>query len=515
MNDALSNQRTLVAALAASLGPATEVHETHISWVLVAGAHAYKFKKAVRFDFLDFSTLEARLRYCREELRLNGMLAPELYLEVVAVAGTPQHPLLGTQGAAIEYAVKMRAFDQRALWTHRLEHGLLGAADVDGLAELVARFHDGAAVAPAESPWCTPAALQAIADDTLAQILRLLPSPHERQSAAELRDWEYRQRAELRDAFLQRKAAGHIRECHGDLHSGNILTLNGKVEAFDRIEFNDSLRWIDVLNDIAFACMDLRFRQRADLAARLLNRYLELSGDYEGLPGLRYYEVHRALIRCKIALLRQVQCVPDSREAQDALHEARAYLAYAAARIRPVPGAVLITHGFSGSGKSTVAGAAVEALDAIQLRSDVERKRMHGIAPAQTADGLYAAEVTRRTYERLLTLARLVAQAGWCAIVDAAFLRRAQREPFRELAAALGVPFRILDVRASEATMRARLIARRQEGRDASDAGPEVLALQLDSGEAFAEDEKPFVVGIDNESAVSSEMLRMVLNETP
>ena len=512
---AMANQRMLIDALAAALGPATQVYETHISWVLVAGAYAYKFKKAVRFDFLDFSTLDARLRYCREELRLNGKLAPDIYLDVAAVAGSVEKPMLEASGPAIEYAVKMRAFDQQSLWSNRLEKGLLGGADIDGLADNIARFHASAEVAPADSAWCTPAALQAIADETLTQILQLLESPQDRETAAMLRAWEGRQRDALRETFIQRKAASHIRECHGDLHSGNILSMNGRVEAFDCIEFNDSLRWIDVLNDIAFACMDLRFRQRPDLAARLLNRYLELSGDYQGLPVLRYYEVHRALIRCKIALLRQAQCAPDSEQARQALQEARAYLAYAAARCAVAPGAILIVHGFSGSGKSTVARVAVEAFDAIQLRSDVERKRMRGIAAGKTAAGLYAPDVTRLTYGRLLELARHVAQAGWRVIVDATFLRRAHRQPFVDLAAALGVPFRILDVRASQAVMRARLVARQAEKRDASDAGPEVLALQLESRDAFSAEEMRNVVGIDNESMVSGETLRAALSGIP
>lgn len=503
-SERLARQKILVSALAATMGPSTTMHETHISWVLVAGDYAYKLKKAVQFDFVDFSTLESRHFYCREELRLNSRLAPDIYLEVVAITGDPEHPTIGGAGPAIEYAVKMRAFDQGALWTHRIEQGQLSRADIDGLAESIATFHARTAIAAADSPWCSPQALQSIADETLAQIDRSLESPEDLKTAAALRAWEVEQRAALHDVFGTRKADGHIRECHGDLHSGNILTINGRVEAFDCIEFNDGLRWIDVMNDIAFICMDLRFQRRSDFAARLLNRYVERTGDVEGLRVLRYYEVHRALIRCKVALLRKEQCVAESDAAKDALRQALAYLAYASARSRPAPPALFITHGFSGCGKSTVARQVVEETGAIQLRSDIERKRMYGIeASSHTAlpgGALYDPEATRRTYERLHALALVALKAGWPVIVDATFLRQAQRQPFMELASSLGVPFVILDVQASEETMRSRITARLEKQRDPSDATVEVLALQLCSHDAFTGDEQAHVVVVDTET---------------
>ncbi|HEY0847123.1 MAG TPA: AAA family ATPase [Noviherbaspirillum sp.] len=515
--DAVARQRTLIAALAAALGPATQIFETHISWVLVAGDTAYKFKKAVRFDFLDFSTLQARRHYCDEELRLNGKLAPGIYQEVVAVTGTDQRPVVGG-GPAIEYAVKMRAFPQEALWSHRIEAGLLDLDDMDGLATTLARFHADTAAAPPDAPWCTPQALQAIADETLDDIDRLLDQESRRATAVALREWEYRQRAVLREAFLARRTQGRIRECHGDLHCGNILTIDHRVEAFDCIEFNDRLRWIDVMNDIAFACMDLRFRQRADLAASFLNRYLELSGDYEGLRVLRYYEVHRALIRCKVALLRRVQCEPGSAAAQEALREALAYLDFADARATADAPAILLMHGFSGSGKSTVARKLVASFDAVRLRSDVERKRMHGIpASAHDAAGsaLYHADVTQQTYARLLALSRIVVESGGRVIADATFLRQSQRQPFMELARELGVPFAIVDVQASDATMRARILKRQHAGDDPSDAGLSVLEHQLREHDPLTQDELRHVVTVNTEHAPAAGSALAALRTLP
>lgn len=507
----LSRQRTLISALAAAMGPQTQVFETHISWVLVGGDVACKFKKAVRFDFLDFSTLEARYRYCQEEMRLNGRLAPDIYQEVVAITGTPDHPVLGGSGAPIEYAVKMRAFPQEALWIHRLRQGLLSADEMDGLAVSLAHFHATTSTAAADSPWCTPAALDAIADETLDVVKGRLDASAKATAVAALLEWEKRQRTRLRETFVARKAGGHVRECHGDLHCGNVLTLDRQVEAFDCIEFNEGLRWIDVMNDLAFMCMDLRFHQRADLAARLLNRYLEITGDYDGLRVFPYYETHRALIRCKVALLRHEQCAPRSDAAHGAMREALAYLDFAAGRIARRNPSLLIVHGFSGSGKSTVAHAIVDATDAVRLRSDVERKRMQGIAVEShdtAGSALYNPHVTAQTYERLLMLAETVLESGCTVVVDAAFLRAAQRDLFRALAGRLGVPFRILDIRASEATMRARIIARQRSGMDPSDAGEEVLERQLRQHDALTQEEMAYASVIDTEAAVTPQLLR-------
>lgn len=428
----------------------------------------------------------------------------------MAITGTYAQPVLGGDGPIIEYAVKMHAFGQDSLWSHRLAKGLLTGVDMDGLAASLARFHADTAVASESSTWCSPPALQAIADETLDVIAQLLEEPQQVHTADALRRWEGRQRAALHHVFSERKARGCIRECHGDLHCGNILTLDHHVEAFDCIEFNDSLRWIDVMNDIAFTCMDLRFRKRGDLAAHLLNRYLELTGDYQGLRVLPYYDVHRALIRCKVALLRKAQCVPGSDAAEGAMQEALAYLEYASARSVPARPSLLIAHGFSGSGKSTVARMLVDAIDAVQLRSDVERKRMFGIPVCSHSAGgaLYQADVTRQTYARLLDLAREVIESGMNLIVDATFLHAEQRQPFRELAAALGVPFGILDVRASEASMRARITERQRTGEDPSDAGLAVLEQQLRDHDPFMPEEAVHVLAIDTEAGVSAESLR-------
>ncbi len=504
-------QRSRLAALARVLARtegAPRLFETHISWVLVTERHAYKFKKALRLDFLDYSTLQARRHCCEEELRLNRRLAPELYLDVVALCGEAAQPRLAAADAApaadtvFDYAVRMRAFPQQALWSTRLPAGQVGAGEIDQLAARLARFHAAAAAAPQGSDWGTAAALRRTAEQDLAEVAALLGAGPARASLQALSHWlEYCAPAPAR--FDERRVQGRVRECHGDLHCGNILTLDGVVEVFDCIEFCDRFRWIDVVNDLAFIVMDLRFHGRAELAARLLDRYLRDSGDYAGLAMLPYYQAMRALVRAKVCLLRAAGGGDDAaRQAQ----LGQQYLAFAAAGTTPGRAALLITHGYAGSGKSRAAAQLAGALGAIRLCSDVERKRVRGVAPnaslaAPPGRGIYEPASRQATYARLLHLARLVLAAGLPVLVDATFLRRRQRASFAELAGGLRLPFFVLDVRAAPATLRRRLAARERAGGDTSDAGLAVLEQQLAQAEPLTPAECRSVLAFDSDAA--------------
>src|SRR6266545_2231363 len=240
--------------------------ETHISYVFLTGAYAYKIKKAVALGFLDFSTLDARRRFCEEELRLNRRLAPELYLDVVAITGTPDNPVVGGAGPALEYAVKMREFPQDALASRMLARGELDRTHIDRLAAEVAAFHGRIDVATADGPYALPAEILQRANDNFAQVRPLLDDEAERAALDTLADWTRHEHAVRATAFGARRRCGFVRECHGDLHLGNIAILDGAVTIFDCIEFNDHLRWIDVMSEVAFAVMDMQDRKRPDLA---------------------------------------------------------------------------------------------------------------------------------------------------------------------------------------------------------------------------------------------------------
>ncbi|MCC8998465.1 MAG: AAA family ATPase [Candidatus Contendobacter sp.] len=500
----LFDQTVLIAAL---LRPECYPHpvatvdhlQTHISHVLLAGDYAYKIKKPLNLGFLDFTSLERRKYYCEEELRLNRRLAPEIYLDCIAIGGEPAHPILGGDAClAIEYAVRMRRFPQDALLDRVLAAGRLEPGHLDALARRLAEFHRAIAVADPAAPFGEPERVRQPMLDDFTQTRPLLADPADREVLSTVERWTLAASERLRPQLAERKAGGWIRECHGDLHLGNMALADaGQIMIFDGIEFNEDLRWIDVVNDLAFLTMDLRSRGADAFAQRLLNTYLEHSGDFAGAALLSYYQVYRAMVRAKINAIQSCQDgVPTAaREAAGAL--CRDYLRLALALTQEPAPFLLITHGVSGSGKSRRTGQLLERFpDAIRIRSDVERKRLFGLGPLDDSNstlggGLYAPDVSARTYARLLQLADLLLAAGHPVLVDATFMKRDHRQPFRELAARRGVPFILLDCAADPDTLRARVAARRARGDDAAEANVEVLERQLRYDQPPAADENP------------------------
>ncbi len=464
-------------------GRPVRLAETHISWVLMDGEHAFKIKKPVNFGFVDFSSLQARRRFCEEEVRLNRRLAAELYLGVVAIRGSPEAPSFDGDGEPIEYAVKMRQFAAGELLSERLAAGTLTSQHVDRLAHKLAEFHETADVAPEGSAFGTAGTVVATALQTLAG----LEAQGMEGACAELRRWLESQARPLEPAWTQRKAQGRIRECHGDLHLGNAVVLQEQVTAFDCIEFDPALRWIDVISDTAFLVMDLVAHGRRDLGLRFLNAWLEGTGDYPGLPVLRWYLVCRAMVR---ALVQRLQPAPAASTPD--------YLGVALELARPGQPRLMITHGVSGSGKSYFSQRLLEQAGAIRIRSDVERKRLFGMKALERSedrvDSIYTPDATRRTYARLLELACVALDAGYPVIVDAAFLREEERSRFAAAARERGVPFAILACHAPTETLRERVRAREQRGDDPSEAGMDVLEAQRSYGEPLGEIERAFAI---------------------
>ncbi|RPI45603.1 MAG: aminoglycoside phosphotransferase [Betaproteobacteria bacterium] len=492
--------------------PVAEVRllETHISWLLLTGAYAYKIKKPVCLEFVDFQTLELRHHYCLEELRLNRRYAPQLYLDVVPITGSEAHPSVAGAGEAIEYAVKMREFSQDDLLDRRLSRGSLGPLQIDKLADACARFHATAAIAPAR--YGTAAALLAPALANFATIRSLSSDARSRERISELERWTCAEHARNTTVFRARKRAGRIRECHGDLHLGNIALIDGEPTLFDCIEFNESFRWIDVMNEMAFAVMDLTARGRPDYARRLRNRYLEAGGDYAGLAVAPFYLVYRALVRAKVDCIRASQ--PDIAAPARALQweDFTERLGLAESFARPGRPFLAITCGLAGSGKTHASQSALERIDAIRIRSDVERKRLCGLEPCAPSgsamdSGIYSQRMSDRTFARLAKLAKTVIAAGYPVIVDAAFIRRDRRAPFQRLAASLGVPFVIISCRADEEVLAERIAQRQAEGRDASEATLEVLREQQRRAQALDDTEREQAVVVDSADPRSIEMM--------
>jgi uncharacterized protein len=480
----LSDYAQIIAGLAQ---PAAYPHpaerfahiETHASHVFLVGDLAYKLKKPVNLGFLDFATLERRRFFCEEELRLNRRLAPDTYLAVVPITGTPAAPRMGGEGEALEYAVKMRRFPQNALLSRRR----VTPDTVDRIADRMAAFHEVIPVAAPDSGYGRPQSVLAPMLENLAVLAKGATGVLEAPRLVALEAWTCARFPALTGLIEHRRLCGRVRECHGDLHRGNIAEVSGQLIIFDGIEFDPALRWIDTLNEIAFLAMDLAQGGAPDLARRFLNRYLERNGDYDGVALLDLYRVYRATVRAKVTAIRLTQ---PGLEANEVLHyrrELTRYLALAEEYTSDHPRRLILTHGRSGSGKTHLSVILRERLRVIHIRSDVERKRLFGLPPearaaAATDTGIYTPEATARTYTRLLDLARSILAGGWGVLVDATFLRHSQRAPFLALAGELGVPCSVLSLQAPESVLRARVAKRIAEGCDASDADVTILDAQ-------------------------------------
>jgi len=482
-----------------------KVKETHISWVLLTGKDAYKIKKSVNLGFLDFSTMELRHFYCSEELRLNRRLAPELYLDVVSIGGTPEVPLWGKE-PAIEYAVHMRRFEQSHMMDRMLARNLLSPEHIDKLAAIIANFHLSLTPASTDSPHYTIAEIRKAAMQNFEYLSRLLGTPEDAAKLEKVHSASALELSTCESLFRQRAASGCVRECHGDLHLGNIVVLDDMPTPFDCIDFSAELRWIDMISEISFTVMDLLRRGQPHFGWRLLDKYLEITGDYSGVGVLRFYLAYRAMVRAKIAAIRAGQ---SNARIKVELKSCRSYLQLAYSCLTRRRPAVIITHGLPGCGKSTFAQIALERLGAIRIRSDVERKRLFGLTALANSKeridaDIYSREATLRTYERLQKLARIIITAGFTVIVDAAFVLCAERDSFRTLAKELSVPFVIASVQSDSALLAARLGQRISQGNDASEADFSVLKkLQVVEEPLQEEEIKAAVYFINNKNVES------------
>jgi uncharacterized protein len=476
-----TDQTAVIAFLAdpATHGVATvERIETHASIVFLAGDHAFKLKRAVRYSYLDYATVAARERYCRAELALNRRTAPQLYEEVRPVARDAGGRLsLGGAGEAVDWVLVMRRFDQDTLFDRMADRKALTPALMLDLAEAIARFHAEAEIdrvgggydGMAETLAGNARNLRAAVPDALAvrDVEQLIAAT----------DRELARGSKLLDA---RRRAGKVRHCHGDLHLRNICLVDGRPTLFDGIEFNPTMSNIDVLYDLAFLLMDLHTRHFDALGNAVFNRYLDLRDESDGLAALPLFLSVRAAVRAHVA-------APAARQQSDEgmrarlLAEARRYLFHALDLLRPRPACLIAVGGLSGSGKSSVAYGLAPGLGrppgARVVRSDVIRKRLFDVALTQRLpDSAYAESVTESVYRRMQEEAAVALDAGCCVIADAIHARPVERDAIAAVARAARVPFVGLWLGASAETLAARIGARRG---DASDATGEVLQRQL------------------------------------
>ncbi len=506
-----SDLDTLIRLLAAQEGfspTEIEVKQTHISWVILTRDTAYKIKKPVNPGFLDFSTLSQRKYFCHEEYRLNRRFAEQLYTGVICVYGADKKP--------VEYAVKMRRFDYRQCFDELLAAGRLQAAQLLDLATQLASWTERLPAAALTSPYGTTRAIYVPVRETLDALRHSLP-PDQMKTLGDIDDWCAEQYRCHKPDFLQRKENRKVIECHGDLHLGNLVWIDRHAVPFDCIEFDPNLRWIDIINEIAFTLMDLARSGKWEFANLLLGKYLEYSNDYTGLAVLRFYLVYRALVRAKVQALRRQQPDIDPARQQRCLLSCTAYLklakSFTTTSRRP---RLLITHGLSGSGKSTLCEKLSRYTGVLYLRSDALRRKLHGNDTTTEKShalnsGLYSRHMTDRVYRGMLETAGFMLEQGYSVIVDASFLNREYRDWFHELARRHSAGFTIIHLEADPALLAWRIENRKSDPTNISDADRTVLEHQLKNYSGLERREREYTLTLDCTNPIDARQLASML----
>ncbi len=461
------------------------VLETHCSWVILTGHYAYKIKKAVDFGFLNYSSLEKRKHYCIEEVKRNQALAKQIYLEAIPIYGNEKQPNFTGTGEVIEYAVKMHEFSQIGLLSHLQAKQQLNNTIIDKLAENLASFHLQAPQVPTNSPIGSSEHAQQQTRDNFTQTLPLLEKEEDKQELQQLFDKVEKLYQKIKPIIDRRKTNGSVRQCHGDVHLNNITLIDGNPIIFDCIDFNNDFCWTDTMADLGFITMDLDEFGEPNFSWRLLNHYLQVSGDYDGLYVLPYFQAYRAMVRAKVAMFSLIHSTSIEHKAQH-YQRYKGCVALTKSYLQPKAQKLLITCGVSASGKSTVVNQLAPLLKLITITSDRERKRQANInlqenCTAPVLTGLYHPEQTEKTYQSLLEISKNVLNAGYAVILDATFREQKYRQLLANLAKKISIPFFILYCHAPEKQLRQWLKERKTT---ISEATQDVLSMQLQSFES-------------------------------
>lgn len=462
--------------------------ETHISHIFLCGDYAYKLKKALDLGFLDFTTLVKRKFFCTEELRLNSIFAPDLYLDVIPVYKEDGEFTFREKGKTVEYLVKMRQFDQEQIFSSIVERKAFSIELFTDLARELARIHQKAKSGPEISRYASAAHTGEVAEQNFAQTREYIGKCISQESFDRIQKFTLNFLDSHKSLFKKRQESQKIRECHGDLHLNNICIYKGEIQFFDRIEFNKEFRNIDVVYDLAFLYMDLQYKKQYIAANRLKNEYFEQSGDYEGAALLAFYACTRAYIRGKVTAFRLNDTEANAQEKEDIVAEAKAYFDLAESYATPEKPALWITAGLSGSGKSTAARKIAAKKQFLIIRSDAIRKHLCGISLHEKGpQHIYDSETSRTTYEKLIHLAEFLTPFGVSVILDARFDKRKWRAEAMKLAAERSLNFRIVYCTAPPAELKERL---KQRSGDVSDADASLIDSQITTFEDFSPEEE-------------------------
>ncbi|MGJ3250556.1 MAG: AAA family ATPase [Elainellaceae cyanobacterium] len=476
--------------------------QTHISYVLLTGDYAYKIKKPLNFGFLDYSTLDKRHYFCKEELRLNQRGAAKLYLDVVAIVQQGETFQFAEQGTPVEYAVKMRQFPQDALLSHKFRQGKLTLELIEWLANVVADFHNQSETNDYIRSFGEISQIRAAFDENYEQTQKYIGGPQTQAQFEETRAYTNQFFSNRTELFASRIHNDRIRECHGDLHLGNICLWNDTLYLFDCIEFNEPFRFVDVMFDIAYIVMDLEAGKRPDLSNAFLNAYIEQTGDWEGLQVLPIYVNRQTYVRAKVTSFMLDDASVSDEDKQQAFQTASLYYQLAWEYSQPRQGQLIVMSGLSGSGKTTVARHLARQINAIHIRSDAVRKHL-GKIPLHQRGGndLYTPEMTQKTYNRLLDLGTMLANQGYSVILDAKYDRASLRKKVIAQADTHELPLTILHCTAPMEVLKERLQNRSD---DIADATTDILAGQ--HLEPFQDAERTYVRPLDTTQDISSQL---------
>lgn len=467
------------------------VIQTHISWVFLTGNYAYKLKKAVNFGFLDFSTMEKRRYFLEEELRLNKAAASDIYLEVLPITKDGDNYSLKGSGDVVEYVLKMHQFPQESLFVNMFDQGLLTRGHLQELGKVVARFHSQCETNDYISSFGTIEQIKKAIDDNYKQTAKYIGTLQSQKQYESTKEFSDRFLQDNTNIFITRIKQQKIRECHGDLHIKNICWWHNKIYLFDRIEFNEPFRYVDVIYDVAFTVMDLDAKGRKDLGNIFLNTYLEETGDWEGAQVLPLYLSRQAYVRAKVTSFLLDDPNISGKEKQQAAITASGYYKLAYEYTQNRQGKLILMSGLSGSGKSTLAQQLAQELNGIQIRSDAVRKHLAGIALQERGhENIYSQEMTAKTYQRLLEFGKMLVNQGFTVILDAKYDRVCWREQAIAFAKSDKVPLEIVYCSAPLEVLCDRLNQRNQ---DISDATPDLLAAQQAAFEAFTPEEQRYL----------------------
>jgi uncharacterized protein len=489
--------------------------QTHISYVFLAGEFVYKVKKPVDMGFLDYSTLEKRRFYCQEEVRLNRRLCPEAYLGVVTInASDGTIRLEGAHGEVVEYAVKMKRLPQERMMERLLDEGVVTGEMLERLTGILASFHNEAETNEFIESFGGLKSISTNWQENFEQTEPYIERTISRQQWEAVRAYVDRFLAEETWLLATRIQDGRIRDCHGDLRSNAVCFEDG-ICVFDCIEFNERFRYADVASDVAFLAMDVDFRGRPALSDEMVGLYLAQSLDSTLPLVLHFYKCYRAFVRGKVDgfQLDQPEIPHDQREA--AANAAKRYFDLAERYAsRPAPPVLIAMVGVTGSGKSYLAHALASRLGAVVISSDVTRKKLAGLDPKQPQAepidlGIYAPEMTARTYNEMLRQAAPFLARGKAVILDASYLRREMRDGARDLAKQADVRFLGVECLAGESLVAERLQRRRSAVWSPSDGRWEVYQAQLERAEPLSELPEGECLAIDGTWPLAAQMDRV------